>query len=672
MITEYDTKQISRIVKLAKNSGELSIPKKSKVNTKQFIKEDENKEVIDRAYDYWSSLSNIRTERRRNIKYKNGDQWSDIVKDPDNNGKSIREGDLIARNGQIPLKHNIIGQVVRNLVGQMLSNPTYSVVLARNDKDQHLSEMLTNALNACHQTNSIQKMDIAIIEELIVSGIGCVRVRYDYFHEKDRYDGKVDNVNINKLFFNSDIEDPRLLDLNFIGQLHEYSIEEIITNFASSTDEEKQIKAVFNTKAASVNSIEVGESRADDINFHYCIDSSKHRVYEVWQKKGHWVKRVHDPLDGTEEVTMLNKKDIDELNKVRIDLAVKAGGDGGEVPPIEMYERYEYYWQVKFIDSNGYTLKKSVSPYTHDSHPYVLSIMPMMDGEFKSYIADLIDMQRYINRLLVMIDFTIGASAKGVLMIPEDCIPEGYSVADFAAEYVKANGVIVYRPSNKGNIPMQISSNSNPAGAWNMLHTQLSLIEKVSGVSEAMQGRVSRSTAASLYEQQVSNGQINYRIVFETFASFIKERDEKLLKTLMQFYTEKRMIDIAGTSNGNSSVRYWEPIADEKIIDFNLVINQSFDTPIFRLQFEDRLSSMLSGGFIDFETYLKNSSMPFSQGMLTQLEQKREEVIEAQQIQEEKQVQQAQAAKQAQEVQEAQQAQEAQNTLKALNTENKD
>ena len=107
------------------------------------------------------------------------------------------------------------------------------------------------------------------------------------------------------------------------------------------------------------------------------------------------------------------------------------------------------------------TLHKGVSPFTHQSHPYVLAVMPMVDGEFRSYISDLIDMQRYVNRLITMIDFIMGNSAKGVLMLPEDCIPEGYSVEDFAHEYVKANGIIVYRPNNRGLAPTQITNNSH-------------------------------------------------------------------------------------------------------------------------------------------------------------------------------------------------------------------
>ncbi len=625
MIRECDMREISRIVRLSKQSGVESKQgaRRMAKRDRLFVVEPGNKELLEQAYTYWCSLDNVRKERRRSIKYKNGDQWSDIVQDPENPARAVREESLIARNGQIPLKHNVIGQVVRSLIGQMLSNPTYSVVFARNANDQSLSEMLTNALNACHQMNDIQKMDIAIMEELIVSGIGCVKVRYDYFHEKNKHDGKVELVNINRLFFNSDVEDPRLLDLNFIGQIHEYSLEELVTTFAGSMEEEKKLRTIYNGTSSSARVVQVGESTADDISFHYSTDSSKHRVFEIWRREGRWVKRIHDPLDGSEGCTELTKREIEAINSRRVEMAIEAGGTGNEVPQIETFEKYEYQWNVKFIDSQGYTLRRVSAPYTHDSHPYVITVMPMMDGEFRSYIADLIDMQRYINRLLVMIDFTIGASAKGVLMIPEDCIPEGYSVDDFASEYVKANGVIVYKPSTKGNIPMQISSNSNPAGAWNMLHTQLGLIEKVSGVSEAMQGRVSRSTAASLYEQQVSNGQTNYRVVFETFASFIRERDEKLLKTLMQFYTEKRLIDVAGAPNDENR-RYWEPIEDNKIVEFNLTVNQSFDTPIFRMQFEDRLISMLSGRYIDFETYLRNSSMPFSKAMLTQIEKDKE------------------------------------------------
>lgn len=620
MIKETDAKEIKRIVRISKGENRNRVAR-SAAKRSQFVKEDENMGLLQRCYDNWMALSQVREQRKRNIRYKNGDQWSDIVDDPDFKGRTIREDMLIKRKGQMALKHNIIGQVVRNLTGQMLANPSQSVVYARNDEDQSMSEMFTNALNACHHLNNIRKLDIAILEELILSGIGCVKVRYDFVHDKNRSDGKIEPVNINRLFFNSDVEDPRLFDLNFIGQMHDYTLDEIITSFASDSDDERLLKELFSSFVGfDTPTNKVGESNSDGINFYTPSSLTKFRVYEIWQREGRWVNYVHDPLDASQEITEMSRKEIDAINAVRIETAKKVGGTGDEVPLIEFFEKYEYYWSVKFINSQGYTLRKMNSPFTHESHPYALAVMPMIDGEFHSYIADLIDMQRYINRLIVMIDFVMGSSAKGVLMIPEDCIPDGYTADDFAQEYIKTNGVIVYRPNNKGNVPMQITTNSTPSSAWNMLQTQLGLIEKVSGVSEVMQGRgVSSSTPASLYAQQVSNSQLNFRVVFETFSAFTRERDEKLLKTLMQFYTEKRVVDISGAS-ALPGGRYWDPVEAKKIVDFNLVVTQSFDTPVYRMQFEERLLSMLNGRFIDFKMYLKNSSLPFAKSMLAQID----------------------------------------------------
>ncbi|MFI3314753.1 MAG: hypothetical protein R3Y04_03715 [Rikenellaceae bacterium] len=616
MITQIDEKLIKQIVdsrKLAPEHEELEHEYAT------FETEQENMDILQKAYDYWCAFYNLRKERKRNIRYKNGDQWSDMVEDPDHKGRIICEEELISRSGRLPLKHNIIAQIIRNLLGQHLANPTQSVIFARNEQDANLGEMMTNALAACHHINNTSKLDIAFLEELIIAGIGCMKVRYDYIHEINRSDGKIEPVNINRLFFNSDIEDPRFFDLNFIGQLHEYTIDEIVSSFAHDKAQEVKLREIFSPLASSPLAKEFASS-SENINFFTPENGAKYRIVEIWQREGRWVNYIHDPLDATHELTTLTKEEIDQINKERKTAARKVGGTGSEVPLIEFIEKYEYYWSVRFIDTNGHTLHKGISPFAHESHPYVLGVMPMVDGEFRSYLSDLIDMQRYVNRLIMMIDFIMGNSAKGVLMLPEDCIPEGYSVEDFAQEYVKANGIIVYRPNNRGSVPSQITSNSNPASAWSMLQMQLNLIDKVSGVTEAMQGRgVNSSTPASLYAQQVSNSQLNYRIIFETFNSFIKQRDEKLMKTLMQFYTEKRLIDIAGLENHKSD-KYWDPVEVGKITNFNLVVSSSFETPTYLMQIEDQLMLMLRNRYIDFNTFLKNSSMPYAKRLLNQIE----------------------------------------------------
>ena len=71
-----------------------------------------------------------------------------------------------------------------------------------------------------------------------------------------------------------------------------------------------------------------------------------------------------------------------------------------------------------------------------------------------------------------MLDFIMNASAKGVLLIPEDCIPDGMTPADFAKEWVRFNGVITYVPSQKHTkVPEQISANSTNIGITEMFVT---------------------------------------------------------------------------------------------------------------------------------------------------------------------------------------------------------
>ena len=139
----------------------------------------ENLSLLWRCAQDWDAMLYLRKEHARNLRYKNGDQWCDKVPDPENPGKMIREDALISRSGKIPLKHNYLQQYIRNIHGQLLSSPTQTVVYARSKDDQPLGEMLTNALQSCHQLNKVRKLDINVVEELCLTGLACAKVRFE-------------------------------------------------------------------------------------------------------------------------------------------------------------------------------------------------------------------------------------------------------------------------------------------------------------------------------------------------------------------------------------------------------------------------------------------------------------------------------------------------------------
>ena len=81
------------------------------------------------------------------------------------------------------------------------------------------------------------------------------------------------------------------------------------------------------------------------------------------------------------------------------------------------------------------------------------------------------------------------ASAKGVLLMPEDCLPDGVSMEDIAESWAEFNGVIVYKPSPSRQIPQQVANNSTNIGITELLNLQLKFFEDISGVNGALQGK---------------------------------------------------------------------------------------------------------------------------------------------------------------------------------------
>lgn len=586
-----------------------------------------NLKLLLKCQEYWQSLEPLRRDRSRNIRYKNGDQWSDIVEDPDNGGQLVREDVVLSRAGRVPLKHNFIQQYIRNICGQLLNNKSQSVVYARSSGDQELSEMLTNTLQSVLALNQSDKINISVMEELLLSGIACVKTRFDYWCEKDRTDGKMDLVNINRLFFNTDIEDPRLTDLGLIGEIHDYDLDSLLKNFARSPSEANKLREMYRL----YDSINLGRTYSmtdtDKLALQFTLprDSSKCRVFEVWQRLGRWVTYTHDYADGSEQIVTMSITEVEAINGARQAEAERLGVEFSQSMAIYAEARFEHYWLVSFITPDGTTIKRMETPYRHQEHPYTMAVMPMIDGVVKSGVGDLIDMQRYINRLIVMIDFIMGSSAKGVLMIPESAIPDGYSVDDFASEYVKANGVIVYKQTPGIDAPFQISTNATNVGGWEMLNMQLSLIDKISGVSGAIQGQSARAgTPSSLYAQQAQNSALNLKVLFNVFELFVQARDEKMLKVLMQYYSEPRHVNISGKSFTEVAATY-QPEMAQKIIDFNITVSQSADTPVFRQIADDVMLQLVRDGQIPLEMYLKNSSLPFADKLLQDMQAAKEQ-----------------------------------------------
>ena len=253
---------------------------------------------------------------------------------------------------------------------------------------------------------------------------------------------------------------------------------------------------------------------------------------------------------------------------------------------------------------------------------------PFIDGEIHSFVSNVIDQQRYTNRLITMYDWIMRASAKGVLLFPEECLPDDMSIEDVADEWARFNGVIMIKQPKTGTaLPQQVANNATQIGISELLNMQLKFFEDISGVNGAIQGKPGYSgMSASLYNQQTQNATMSLLDLLDTYSSFIRDGAYKDVKNIQQFYDSPRVFNISGK---NSSIVQYDP---KKIrdVEFDLSIVESTSTPAYRMLTNDLLMQLWQAKAISVEQLLENGDFPFADRLLQSIQSQKEQVAAGQ------------------------------------------
>ncbi len=422
--------------------------------------------ILSCAHHAWTAGGTFRARRLRYKRYTYGDQWSDPIP---YDGTTIPEHEAITRSGRRPLVNNLIRQLVKSVVGHF--------------RNQTAEQGLYKGPIAPHaERNALPELDSRLLEEFLISGCAIQRV----VNER-RFDGAdiwVDNVDPRRFFVNP-FRDPRGRDIDLIGMLHDMTFPEVVNRFArGSKARAEQFRRIYDPAAAPAFTSDIFAGPDSDGDFFHCPDPARCRVIEVWT----------------------------------LDSRPRRGGVD-----------HDFVWHARFLAPDGTLLGEYDSPYAHRSHPFVVKLYPLTDGEVHSFVEDIIEQQRFINRLIVQIDHIMSCSAKGVLLFPVDQLVSGASWDDVARKWAQCDSIIPI--TGNGDLPRQVVSNTANTGAYQLLQLELNLFEQTSGVGDALMGRLSGHQGAELYQNQVRNATIALADIFESFRAFLTSRDAKLLRT---------------------------------------------------------------------------------------------------------------------------------------------
>ncbi len=605
---------------MAKNQHKSKQTGKSRLGENELEWKRDHYPVLLQAQRAWEGIDHFRQRRKRNRDYTFGRQWNDVIKLPD--GRTLSEEQYIREQGKVPLKNNLIRQMVKAVLGQFRSNQTQPVCVARDRQEQALGELMSEAVQYAYQHNRLQELDSRTMEEFLISGI-CVQ-KIGYGHRRRKTDVWIDEVNPNRVFFNA-MEDSRHWDCTLIGELHDMPIAEVIARFAhGSRERAAQLRKLYSEADQEMirECYETLTSQSID-RLDFFTPASPHlcRVIEVWNLENREVVNCHDFASGEYyRVPSEALEEIEQENKSRLKQAQEAGIPEKEAKLIETEWSVEQTWHYRFFSPLGDLLDEGDTPYWHGEHPYAFKLYPLVDGEIHAFVEDVIDQQRYINRLITMIDFIMGSSAKGVLLFPEDQIPDGMTIEEIAEEWTKYNGIILFRPRPGSPMPQQIAVNATQVGAYEMLSLQMRLFEDISGVHGAIQGKVAPSgTPASLYSQQIQYSSTNLLDLFESFKTFREDRDIKVMKIIQQFYTDERYQKLAGNSCGKDTLTYTPE--EVRNTEFDLSIAETLSTPALRMASNEFLLELFRSGQITLEMLLQNGAFPFADKLLQSIQQ---------------------------------------------------
>lgn len=605
-------------------AGAIEAEREALASTKQ------SQALLTQARGAHEALAGYRERRARSRNYQWGEQWGDLVEDE--GGRLVAEDVVLRDNGRFPWTMNHIAPAVRNLRGQYRQNRSERYAFAVDKEDEHIADMATQALRHARRINKARTLETDGFNELLMSGMCAFRVSFAFWPTMQREDVLVQRVPMTRLFFNPDLRDRRLLDLRLIGQTHDLTRDEILQAFGGSPARDAALAEAFGFGDDDFDATTY--DTADDFSATDSDDflsasggaaTGRFRVLEVWYWKTKRETYAHDPATGKYGRLHLTDAGVVAENERRA-----AAG----LEPLAIDYRHRGAWHVAFLSPDAHVLRAAETPYEHGEHPFVLVFGEFVDGRARGLVEDLIPHQKLYNRQIGVLDGILSTAARGVLMIPEEMIPEGVTPEQFADEYQKVGGVIVYTATSKTKQalpphikPEQIYNNSLPAGAFEWLATMRDNLEYTSGVHGAVMGEQAKSgTAASLYAQQVTQGALTNIDFFECYLEGVRDVDVKTLRVQVQFYDEPRPLR---TETGKPVVFEPGALAD---LDFDVAIGDVTDTAVARMAFEEDLKAFVAQGNITFDEYLEvtgNPKAPIIKQLRAAAAQAQQEIIAA-------------------------------------------
>lgn len=606
-------------------------------------------QMLERCRRIWDNMEPFRLNYARGDEFAYGDQWSDVI---EVNGQQMTYRTYLLQQGNVALQTNQIKNKVESISGHLVKQRNEPVCHARDRAEQKYGEVMTEALQANCEKNVMSTLFSKWVKDLCLGGLA---VSYESYDNTSGPSGTMDSwtsyINPNTVILEGEGVDPRFWDVSLVGRFYYSTFGGVCSQFAHSPSDFEILRAIYGNQddPFGVPEARTFQEKVEDEALEFMKSSDPTRCYvcEVWTKEWRPMIRLWDTQAGKEEIIRSDdhayREAVKYENESRASRGRAAGWSDDEVSYIvgDGYGRdedeknglfWEEYWYCRFLAPDGTVLWEGESPYADGSHPFCLCAFPYMNGRMCGYLNDAIDINLAMNRALVLHDWIMRTQAKGVVVVPKQIVPDDISYRDFARSWTAIDDMVFIdvEPGKENLMPKVFFGAAQNFDVSNLISTYSRLMEQGAPVNGAMQGKdPSSGTSGTLYAQMVANSSTPIASLMEDYYRFESAVLNKKMKNIIMFYTPERFRKIAGSIEGILD----DPDLDlneVKDMEYDLKVQESSDTPVFRETQEQELLSFLQGGLIPFAIYLEMSSRPYADRLLQKLQSAQQQQEDAQ------------------------------------------
>lgn len=563
-----------------------------------------NKEVVAKVFRKQREIS----KRGLSGQYENTEScWSFYNSDQMTYSDRIQFEDTWGRKRRAIVNFNEVQPNVDAVAGFMMQNRRRASVIARLNKNQQqqLYSKNMNALLEFHKENThAEQLETDQDLDMLVNGYGAIdtELSYDVGNVTLMPNGEIVKKKLDSscVYWDPSAKGRNLSDAMWAGYWEDFELNDALKLFHKSTKEDfEEVSSeepsntgyIFNpyggiySKIKMDNTVEWTSKESEMVR----VFNHQWFEYETFYKALNPLYTTNDVMDAMyikmrldvikDQIKLPGDSKTEDLfafdptaESLTFDEATKRKlvKEFGELIDPIPFTRKVFYTAVvsgkhvfswfKSVSQTGFSVKFKTGTWNKNRRMWTGMVNALMEP------------QKYKNKALTELMFTIAANSKGGVMIEDDAVED---IADFETKWAKTDAVIVVNPGALAAAKIQEKTKAAlPTGLENIIALADQSIAK-NGVDPAFMGDISKEDQSGiLYKRRIRQVISKFARYFDSVTLYQKE-ECRLMLDLIRVWVENNRGAVVRMTGEDGSAEFFQLSEDQLAPEYDIEIQEA-------------------------------------------------------------------------------------------------